>query len=181
MIFTRFISAALITILALGGLPDATLAQSTASIPTALTETYGQWVVRCVTPQTADGASPAALICQMSQELRQEKSGKRILALSVQPKADISEASLRLIVPFGLLLSEGVKVAVDESALLEVGFRTCLPAGCIVATDMTADQMGKLAAGNVAVVMMRDVNNQELSISVSLSGFTAAWNRLKDF
>jgi invasion protein IalB len=157
--------------------------ETTAEAPTSLTETYRDWVVRCVTPAAAvegQTASPVR-ICEMTQELRQQDSGQRVLALSVIRSADdANTASLTLVSPFGLLLSAGIQIEVSEAALLDMAFRTCLPAGCIALSDLTADQISVLAAGETATVILTDTNGQTLRLDVSLAGFTAAWNRLKD-
>jgi len=154
--------------------------EATSEAPTSLTETYRDWVVRCVTQPALEGQTAAARICEMTQELRQQDSGQRILALSVIQSADDADtASLTIVSPFGLLLSAGIQIEVSEAALLDIGFRTCLPAGCIALSDLTADQISALAAGETATVGLTDTNGQSLRLDVSLAGFTAAWNRLK--
>lgn len=155
-----------------------TLAQTADVSPTSLTETYGQWVVRCVTPAAAEGAEPTTQICEMSQELRQRETNQRVLAVSLQQRKE-EGASLTIVAPFGLLLSEGVKIEVGEVKLLNAAFRTCLSAGCVAVADLAQADIDVLAAGETATVLMADTNNQELRINVSLTGFTAAWNRLK--
>jgi invasion protein IalB len=173
-------AAALLITTALSGPLQAQ--QATAEAPTSLTETYRDWVVRCATAPSVEGqtASPVR-ICEMTQELRQQDSGQRVLALSVIQSADDADtASLTLVSPFGLLLSAGIQIEVSEAALLDMAFRTCLPAGCIALSDLTADQIGTLAEGETATVILTDTNGQTLRLDVSLAGFTAAWNRLKE-
>ena len=155
-----------------------TMAQAqTSEGPSSLTETYGDWIVRCVTPQAAEGQAAPARVCEMTQELQQQESGQRVLAVALQTADEA--ASLTIVAPFGLLLDEGLKVTVDDAPVIEGRFRTCLPGGCL--SVMALDQVGldKLAAGNSATITMRDTTEQDLALTVSLAGFTAAWNRLK--
>jgi invasion protein IalB len=155
--------------------------EANAEAPTSLTETYRDWVVRCATAPPVEGQTASVRICEMTQELRQQDSGQRVLALSVIQAADSTDtASLTLVSPFGLLLSAGIQIEVTEAPLLDMAFRTCLPAGCIALSDLTADQIKVLAAGETATVVLTDTNDQTLRLDVSLAGFTAAWNRLKD-
>jgi len=152
----------------------------TAEAPTSLTETYKSWIVRCVTPTAIEGQAAPARICEMVQELNQQKSGQRLLAMALQPtKAE--GVTLTFIAPFGLLLSAGLKVAVDGTAVAQGGFRTCLPRGCVSVINLENGTLDKFIAGDTATITMRDTNGREISVTVSLSGFTAAWNRLKKF
>lgn len=178
--YTKLIKSLLALTLVTGmltmGTVDMTQAQTTEG-PSSLTETYGDWVVRCVAPQAVEGQAAPTQVCEMTQELRQADSGQRVLAVALQSTE--AGASLTLVAPFGLLLEAGLQVAVDEEAVTEGRFRTCLPGGCLSVIDLTTDVLDKFAAGNAATVTMRDTSEQDLSLSVSLAGFTAAWNRLK--
>lgn len=153
------------------------MAQTATETPSSLTETYGDWVVRCVSPAAVEGQPAPARVCEMTQELQQKNTGQRVLAVSVQ-KADPA-TRLTVVAPFGLLLSEGVKVSVADKELLSANFRTCLPGGCIAVSDLDEAALTALAAGDQAVVAMVDTNAQPVNINVSLAGFTNAWNRLK--
>lgn len=165
--------AALVASLALGG--GETMAQTASETPSSLTETYGDWVVRCVSPEAAEGQPAPARVCEMTQELQQQ-TGRRVLAASLQ-KAE-SGARLTVIAPFGLLLSEGVKLSVGETQVAALGFTTCLPAGCVAVSDLDVTAVDTLAAGDQALVEMTDTNTQPVKLNLSLKGFTAAWNKL---
>lgn len=166
---------ALVAGLALGG--GYGMAQTATETPSSLTETYGDWVVRCVSPAAVEGQPVPARVCEMTQELQQQNTGQRVLAVSVQKTE--SATRLTIVAPFGLLLSEGVKVSVADAELVSADFRTCLPAGCIAVSTLEEATLTSLAAGDQAVVAMVDTNAQPVNINVSLAGFTNAWNRLK--
>ena len=152
------------------------MAQTATETPSSLTEAYGDWVVRCVSPAAVEGQPAPARICEMTQELQQQNTGQRVLAVSLQ-KAETT-TRLTVVAPFGLLLSEGVKVSVGETPVAALGFTTCLPAGCIAVSDLDVTAVDTLAAGDQAVVEMIDTNTQPVKVNLSLKGFIAAWNRL---
>ena len=153
-----------------------TEAQTTSMTPSSLTETYGDWAVRCVSLAAAEGQAVPARVCEMTQELTQQATGQRVLAMSLQS----TEAGGRVTVvaPFGLLLSAGLMIDLAEVPLLEAEFRTCLPAGCIVVSDLDQAGVDLLAGGDSAKVHMRSQNGDDLALDISLTGFAAAWNRL---
>jgi invasion protein IalB len=159
------------------GPSDMAQAQTSEGL-TSLTETYRDWIVRCVPPQAAEGQAAPGRFCEMTQELRHQESGQRVLAAALQPGE--TGASLTLVAPFGLLLSKGIKIAVDGAATAEAEFRTCLPGGCVSVIGMDQVSLDKFMAGEAATVTMRDTSDQEITLNISLAGFTSAWNRLKD-
>ena len=155
---------------ALSGLLVATSAQNKdADAPSSVVETYGDWVVRCTTPE--EGSK----VCEMTQELKQEGSNQRVLAISIKPE---KKDGLTIIAPFGLSLAKGIKVEVDEVLLLMFPYKTALRGGCIGVADLSDKQVKRLVKGEQAAVLMYDMNNEEFRVDVSLEGFAAAWKRL---
>ena len=91
------------------------MAQETEiQIPTTLSETYDAWTVQCA--NTMEGEQ-ARRTCQMSQELLQQESRQRLLLFAITKKGE-SSAKATMIMPFGLLLSEGVRVQIAEKELV---------------------------------------------------------------
>ena len=128
-------------------------------------------------PQIEEGQTEPMRVCEMRQELRQAQSNQRVLTVALQP-ADDEGANITLVAPFGLLLSEGISISVADNDLLSVPFRTCLPGGCIGQAQVSQSVIAQLVAGDEARVSMVTNAEQPLAVTVSLIGFTAAWNRL---
>ena len=158
-----------------GGNFTAKAQEAEAVAPTSLVETYSDWIVRCV-------ATDNTRVCEMTQELRQQDGGQRVLAASLRPGADGSDgANLTVIAPFGLNLSEGLQISITEEAnLLSMGFLTCLPVGCVATQEINADQLSALKDGETVSVRMTNTDAQQINVSLSLAGFTDAWNRLSN-
>ena len=164
------------------GTSDGALAQGSGGpAPSSLAETYTDWVVRCVSVQDASG--DVRQNCEMAQELSQQDSGQRILAMSI--RAEGEGALMTLVAPFGLLLSDGLRMEVSEAPLFSVPFRTCLPVGCVASLKVDIPVIAALAAGDMADILLTSTGAQAgsetkpVKISLSLAGFTAAWNRVK--
>lgn len=169
----------LLTALILTGEPRMAQAQETAS-PSSVQETYQSWVVGCVTPQAVEGQPAPGRVCEMRQELRQAEGNQRVLAVALQPAAEGDGASLTLVAPFGLLLSQPIAIDIAEARVIDVPFRTCFPQGCLATTQLPQAGIDQMAAGDEAVITMTTQTDQALTMRVSLAGFTAAWNRLLD-
>jgi len=146
--------------------------------PTALSETYKSWTVRCATPAATKKQAAPVRVCEMALVLSQKKSGQRLLTMALQP--DKQGASVTLITPFGLLLSQGVNVAVDGNPVAKGAFRTCLPRGCVSIIKLAKGAVKKLIAGDTAIITMKTTNGQDFALKIPLAGFAAAWNRLNE-
>ena len=172
--FPTWVLAAGLAIAAAGS----AVAQDTVGAqPDALRETYRDWAVRCQTVAGAEGA-PARRVCDMSQELTQTESGQRVLSVAFQAGSG-GASDLTLVGPFGLSLADGIRVVVGGQDMATIPFRTCLPRGCIATAQLDEAALALLRSGTEAQVIMVADGGRELSLTVSLMGFTAAWNRLQ--
>ncbi|KXF78468.1 hypothetical protein ATN84_01335 [Paramesorhizobium deserti] len=170
--------AAFALVAAAGGtllLPSPAPAQSEG--PTALSETFGDWLINCQTTTQNDAKKRN---CQMTQEQVDGKSGQRVLMIALgAPDAKTGVSNSTLVLPFGLDISKGVQIKVDDTDLTKTSISTCLPQGCIAPLSFDSKAMAALAKGNQAVISMTAFNGgQDVSGNISLKGFAAASSRL---
>jgi invasion protein IalB len=171
----RSIPLILLTAMAALGVTSALAQESETdpAKPTALSETYDAWTVQCAT--TGEGEQQRRQ-CQMSQELLQQESRQRMLLFAVTKGEGTAKATL--VGPFGLLLSEGIRIEIAGKELMRGQFRTCFPAGCVVEMDLPDEAMTQLQAAETASVLLTAVNGQTVKTDISLKGFAAAYKRL---
>lgn len=170
--------SALAVVLALGFGMMATNVAAQESEPDSLRESFRDWVVNCAaTPQNPD-AAPGARVCELFQQLDQQDSGQRVLTFSVRI-SDAGEPVAVLIAPFGLRLSEGLRIRVGEEQIAHLAFETCLPQGCLVVAPMDEELVSVMQSGTEAAVVMISRQGEAIGIPVSLMGFTAGLNRLR--
>lgn len=149
---------------------DATLLPGGA---TTLREGHGDWIVSCDIV-TQNGASRK--VCGLSQVQTNTQSHQRILAVQLQPGDSVVDGTL--VLPFGLDLSKGVTLQVDDGLVLaSLPFRTCIPAGCLVNLNLDGRSVAALRTGASLKVNVFPVGGQEMSLSISLKGFPGALDR----
>lgn len=151
--------------------------QAQSGGPDAVAETYGDWIVRCAN----DPVQPvtAALACEMSQELRQSDNGQRLIAVTLRRDNASGIGTLTIVAPFGLLLPAGLRISVDGGDLLDIGFRTCLPAGCVGIAEVDDATVGAMALGaELTVTMTAAATGELIAIPLLIQGFDDAWARL---
>lgn len=145
------------------------LSANAEATPDALTERYRDWTVQCVTPEGD------ARRCFMAQVLAQDS--KRILQVEFTLAG--GEPTMVILAPLGLLLTAGARLAIDDNPPRTLPFRTCLPTGCLVPDTPGETVLSSLRRGrSMAVTLVAAQNEEEIALTVSLAGFSAAYDRL---
>jgi invasion protein IalB len=145
--------------------------------PTQLSETYDAWTVQCA--NTTQGEQKTRT-CQMSLELIQQESRQRVMLFAINSAKSPFSAKATLVLPFGLLLSDGVRIEMEEKEVARGTFRTCLPAGCISEMELGDDLVEQMRTGEKLTVVVTANNGQATRMDVSLVGFGNAYQRLVD-
>ncbi|WP_164736429.1 invasion associated locus B family protein [Rhizobium vallis] len=135
----------------------------------SIDETYKDWRVVCV--QQGVGKHCAFLQNQV-------QNGRRALGIELQAAAGNAVSGI-LMLPFGLALDQGVAVAIDSGAAsLALPFRTCLPAGCVVAVNFDKDMVRTLRTATALKVKTAADGGNPATFSISLQGFATALDRV---
>ena len=146
--------------------------QEASSLPggaSSLQETHADWQVTC---QMANGTKQ----CAISQQ-QQQQNGQRVLAIEIQSQEGGSVKGVTVL-PFGLKLQAGASFQIDEAeALPAMPFSTCLPAGCLVPVEFDAAAVKAMRAGQSLKLKATSLDEQELTFTISLKGFSSALDR----
>lgn len=160
---------------ALAALSNAVPLPAAAQIADEISERYSSWTVRC-----QSDANRQAQKCWIAQTLSNQQGGDRLTQAEIM--FDQGVTKLALLAPFGLLLSEGARVSVTGGSEQNIGFRTCLPVGCILEASLTDEQVLNMRKGEKMTVRYTIADNAEvLEFGFSLAGFSAAMDRLEEF
>ncbi|MEG6509836.1 invasion associated locus B family protein [Methyloligella sp. 2.7D] len=140
----------------------------------SLTETHEDWTVSCQVQNNEKR-------CLFSQTLGNQQTGQRVLSIELRPQ-DNGEVQGVILAPFGLRLSDGVTLKVDDKAIGDpVPFSTCMEAGCLVPVTLDSSTLGTVSGGEkMTVNALNSANGQPVELTLSLKGFTAAMNRAKE-
>ena len=140
----------------------------------SLVETHGDWQLTCV-------EEALNIVCAISQTRIDPESRQQIIAIEMRADGDSGLAGA-LVVPFGLALSKGVSVGIDDQeANAVLGFSTCLPVGCIVPVGFDASAIDALADANELKITAATNDTGDLvTLSVSLQGLAGAFVRMQE-
>lgn len=127
---------------------------------------HGDWQMSCDTPP---GASLEQ--CAIIQNITAENQPNVGLSVIVLKTADQQARLLRVLVPLGVLLPNGLGLNVDGQDMGRVAFVRCLPNGCIAEVIMDDALIEVLSTGTNAIFVVFKTPEEGIGIPVSLNGF----------
>jgi invasion protein IalB len=138
--------------------------------------TFGTaWEQRCV--RTEDGSDP----CQLYQLLK-DAEGNSVAEISIFDLPDGGEAAAgaTIVAPLETLLTENIRLKVDDAAAKIYPFTWCSPIGCIARVGFTADEVASFKRGAKATLTIVPVvaPDQKVDLNLDLSGFTAGYDAI---
>ncbi|MHA1529740.1 MAG: invasion associated locus B family protein [Alphaproteobacteria bacterium] len=157
-------------------LPVTAAAQNTAQESEAVKATHGAWDIVCSTTQTDH--------CVMRQ-FGKNAEGNNVIDVRIRTLEGVQTqdgktfpAAIQITTPLGTILRAGVAVKIDGGEPRTGAFEICLPSGCIIRDPMSEEFLANLKAGKAANMTFTLLQLGELSVSISLKGFTKAFKAL---
>ena len=149
-------------------------AQDVAALPggaSALQEVHGSWSVSC-------SVGEAGKDCGFSQAAGNPQTGSALVAVELAAPA-ANKAEGMLLTAFGLRLDAGVQLGIDGQPLGAARpFLTCISSGCLVPMSFEDVELSALKVGQkLNVTGVRVDDGKPVTVSLPLSGFTAAYDR----
>lgn len=181
MIASRSLFAAILgAMFCLSGVGEARAqaAQGAGNAPKTTTQQLvsTNWNVGCQPAQQGK-----KMLCEASKRVLLAKGRSLLLAVYVTPtgKGKGTEAyMLRYQLPHGLNLTAGVKVQVDKGDTMTPVIVTSSQAGVFARSAMTDKVLSTLKKGSTMTVAFSGLNGSQLSVPVSLQGFSAVYDKL---
>ncbi len=151
------------------------LAQNTAEANPGESRVFRDWQLECEQPQ-ADGPR----VCQISQRFVNQDDNRTLLHIAVGYSVREDRPAAIFTLPLGISLPPGLLVRVDQGESRRLPIEHCLPTGCRAYLALEESLLAEFKAGLAAQVTVHDLNRKPVPIPVSLNGFTAGFNALKE-
>lgn len=137
-----------------------------------LKEVFDDWALRCL--KTESGDDP----CQMYQLLN-DADGNAVAEIAIVSLGDSGQAvaGATIVVPLETLLTEQITLRVDGGQTRRFPFNFCNVGGCVTRLGLTNEDIGLFRRGAAATLRMvpAAAPDQNVTVTMSLSGFTAAY------
>lgn len=136
-------------------------------------EVFDDWVLQCLK------VSEDAEVCQMYQ-LLEDQNGASVAEVNIFRLKDGGQAVAggTFTVPLETLLTQKLTISIDGREAKRYDFSFCTVQGCYARVGFAADDVARYKAGKEAVITIVPVvaPDQKVSVTMSLKGFTAAFD-----
>ena len=146
-----------------------------AEAATRTEKTFGSWAVVCVEP---DKGAKACSMTQSQMRINQQTGERRlVLRLAISEKKDQEQTQI-FFVPTGVLIKEGVRVALGDAKPIILPYTFCGPRVCVASTSIDAKGIRALQSSKTASVTYVLGSKKQAQVQVDLNGFGDAYKFL---
>ena len=133
-------------------------------------ENFEAWQFTCVEEQSQK-------ICDLRELVFDQNTEEVVSYLSITINPD-SLAQMQIAFPHAVNLKNPVQLQIDEKDPLELDYAYCNQSACFIAEIIADNFINMFKAGSQITLKVLLLDNREATITYSLSGFTAGYNRL---
>jgi invasion protein IalB len=137
---------------------------------------FSPWVKLC----NKDPDPNSKRVCVTVKDGRVE-SGLLVVSVAIIEMDGEQRKLMRMSLPYGVALTHGTRVIVDQGTPATAPFVTCLPpvvppGGCISDYEATVDMINRMKKGQVLTVQAIHMNGQPMSPQLELKDFAKAYD-----
>ena len=133
-------------------------------------ENFEAWQFTCVEEQSQK-------ICDLRELVFDQNTEEVVSYLSITINPD-SLAQMQIAFPHAVNLKNPVQLQIDEKDPLELDYAYCNQSACFIAEIIADNFINMFKAGNQITLKVLLLDSREATITYSLSGFTAGYNKL---
>jgi invasion protein IalB len=135
---------------------------------------FRDWTARCQTKKGADKPT-----CFVFQNLLLKKENKRLLHVAIGYLTESEQPVAFFTLPLGVSLPGGLSVTIDDGKPIRLRYERCDSTGCLAPLALTETLVNSLQGGRWARVAYFNAARREISVPVSLVGFTSGLKSLQ--
>ena len=133
-------------------------------------ENFEAWQYTCVSEQNQK-------ICDLRELVFDSNTNEVVSYLSITINPD-KLTQMQIAFPHAVNLKSPIKLQIDEKAPIDLNYAYCNQSACFVAEIIGENFVNFFKAGNQISIKTLFLDNREATITYSLKGFTAGYNRL---
>ena len=133
-------------------------------------ENFEAWQFACIEQQSQK-------ICDLRELVIDPSTNEVVSYLSLGINPD-SLTQMQIAFPHAVNLKSAVQLQIDDKDPIELNYAYCNQSACFIAEIIAENFVNLLKAGSSLQVKALLLDNREATITYSLAGFTAGYNRL---
>lgn len=141
--------------------------------PSGAAEEGDPWRVIC-----SDPAAETPRRCILQQALFARQTGQKVISATIARNGDDPQPLIEFGLPHGLLLLEGIKLAVDDKEAKNVQIRTADQNGSYAIAPLDDALLTQFRDGQLLRVSVTSAAGDPITFEMSLEGFSRAFDEL---
>ena len=133
-------------------------------------ENFEAWQFTCVREQSQK-------LCDLRELVFDSNTNEIVSYLSITMNPD-DLTQMQIAFPHAVNLKSPVQLQIDDKDPLELGYAYCNQSACFIAEIIAENFVNMFKAGNQLTLKVLLLDNREATITYSLAGFTAGYDRL---
>ena len=133
-------------------------------------ENFEAWQYTCVSEQNQK-------ICDLRELVFDSNTNEVVSYLSITINPD-KLTQMQIAFPHAVNLKSPIKLQIDENDPIDLNYAYCNQSACFVAEIIGDNFVNFYKVGNQISIKVLFLDNREATITYSLKGFTAGYNRL---
>ena len=133
-------------------------------------ENFEAWQFTCVEEQ-------GQKICELRELVFDPNTEEVVSYLSITINPE-NLTQMQIAFPHAVNLKSPVSIQIDDNDTLELNYAYCNQSACFIAEIIGENFLNLFKAGNQVTLKILLLDNREATITYSLSGFTAGYNKL---
>ncbi|HLH93831.1 MAG TPA: invasion associated locus B family protein [Xanthobacteraceae bacterium] len=130
------------------------------------------WRVEC-------GGDGKSLECRAIQQLARPDTKQVFAAVAVRFAPELKAASMTILLPLGLNLTEPVTIRVDNGMPERQPIQTCDNGGCLVSLTVPDKLLAAMRTGTDLKLTVQDASKKPIELAFPLLGFGLAYDKAK--
>jgi invasion protein IalB len=137
---------------------------------------YSRWSKVCTEEDAAPNTKPAdrKRVCLTGKEARLESGLPAASVVLIERDKD--KKVLRVLLPLGMQLPPGARIAIDQSRPVPGAYAICLEEGCVAEYEVSGDLLNRMKKGKQLAVQAITGDGQAVSVNLPLDEFAKAYD-----
>ena len=133
-------------------------------------ENFEAWQYTCVSEQNQK-------ICDLREFVLDSSTNEVVSYLSITINPE-KLTQMQIAFPHAVNLKSPIKLQIDDENPIDLNYAYCNQSACFVAEIIGDNFVNFFKSGNQVLIKVLFLDNREATITYSLSGFTAGYNKL---
>ena len=133
-------------------------------------ENFEAWQFTCVQEQSQK-------LCDLREFVLDSDTNEVVSYLSITISTE-ALTQMQIAFPHAVNLKSPIQLQIDDKESLDLEYAYCNQSACFVAEIMAENFINMFKSGNQLTLKVLLLDNREATITYSLAGFTAGYNRL---